>query len=281
MFDTKEILTELGFDGSERVTNVTGGTDATLWRVQYKNKTFALRLFPAGRRIDTEVSLMQVAAASGLPVPAVHATLLYRDCPVMLVDWCPGAPLTHALMKQPWRVGPLGAAFGRAQAAIHRIQQPPSTEWVEWAGPGEAALKARLRSMPLQSALIHLDYHPLNVMTDGETITGVLDWTNARIGDPRADFARTYTILRVEVITPGIQPPHLTVMRWALERAWRRGYESAAGKLTDMAPFYAWAGAAMIHDWEPRVGKPGFWIQQRHLDRVRRWRDAWKRRAGL
>jgi aminoglycoside phosphotransferase (APT) family kinase protein len=199
----------------------------------------------------------------------------------MLLDWCPGVTLTAALRKQPWRVRSLGEAFGRAQAAIHRIEQPPSTGWVEWAGPNETELKARLRALPLQSRLIHLDYHPLNVMTDGKEITGVLDWTNARDGDPRADFARTFSILRVEVINPGIQPPHITAMRWALERAWRRGYESLAGRLPDMALFYAWAGAAMLQDWEPRVGKPGFWIEQRHLDRVRRWRDGWKRRAGL
>ena len=52
-------------------------------------------------------------------------------------------------------------------------------------------------------------------------------------------------------------------------------------KLDDMALFYTWAGAVMLRDLSPRIGKPGFWLQDRHLDPVRAWRDTWKRRAGL
>jgi hypothetical protein len=48
-----------------------------------------------------------------------------------------------------------------------------------------------------------------------------------------------------------------------------------------MALFYAWAGAAMIRDLSPRIGKPGFWLLDVHLDSVRRWRDRWKGKAGI
>ena len=44
--------------------------------------------------------------------------------------------------------------------------------------------------------LLHLDYHPLNVLGEAGAISGVLDWTNADGGDPRADVARTGAILR-------------------------------------------------------------------------------------
>ena len=112
-------------------------------------------------------------------------------------------------------------------------------------------------------------------------ISGVLDWANARAGDPRADFARTYSILRVEPYAPDGDSLRLAVARWLLERAWRTGYQQAGGQLDDMALFYAWAGAVMIRDLSPRIDKPDFWLQAHHLDSVRVWRDTWMRRAGI
>ena len=105
----------------------------------------------------------------------------------------PGAPAyrwPRSWPPRPWRAWPLGVLFGRCQAAIHGRPSPEALRaaeraWIDWAGPGEKALAARLRgTAPREHSLVHLDYHPLNVMTDGERITGVLDWTNARAGDP-------------------------------------------------------------------------------------------------
>jgi len=129
--------------------------------------------------------------------------------------------------------------------------------------------------------LLHLDYHPLNVMVNDGQVSGVLDWANARAGDPRADFARTYSILRIERYSPAGDSLWLSIGRRLLECAWRTGYMQAGGQLDDMALFYAWAGAAMIRDLSPKIGKSGFWMQDHHLDAVRQWRDHWKREAGI
>src|SRR5207253_1308982 len=116
----------------------------------------------------------------------------------------------------------------------------------------------------------------LNVMTDGRQITAVLDWANARVGDPRADAARSYSILAIEPSWP--RQPHITIFRQVLARAWRCGYEQAAGPLGDMALFYAWAGAVMLRDLAPRAARSNWGTR---LDRVRRWAIGWKRRAGI
>jgi len=52
--------------------------------------------------------------------------------------------------------------------------------------------------------------------------------------------------------------------------------ESVRQLVTD---WIAWAGAVMLRDLAPKVGRPGVWLQSRHLDAVRRWTEAWKRRA--
>lgn len=49
----------------------------------------------------------------------------------------------------------------------------------------------------------------------------------------------------------------------------------------EQALFYAWAGTVMARDLAPKIGRPGVWLQPHHLERIRRWADRCKRRAGL
>jgi aminoglycoside phosphotransferase (APT) family kinase protein len=279
--DPYAILAALGITGAAEATPVSGGSDTAIWRVARGKQLYALRVFRAGQ--DTtykrEIAAMRAAQAGGLPIPTIHASGNWRDRPALLLSWCAGAPLLQVLQRQPGRLWSLGVQFGRMQAAIHAITPAPAPElppgdWISWAGADEAALQTRLRATTKAAQLLHLDYHPLNLMTDGRQMTAVLDWANARVGDPRADAARSYSILAIDPNWP--RQPHIMLFRQILARAWRRGYQQAAGPLGDMALFYAWAGAVMLRDLAPRAARSGL-----RLDRVRRWTDLWKRRAGL
>jgi aminoglycoside phosphotransferase (APT) family kinase protein len=44
-------------------------------------------------------------------------------------------------------------------------------------------------------ALVHMDYHPQNVLVKGVRVTGVIDWVNADLGDRHLDAATTAVIL--------------------------------------------------------------------------------------
>ena len=44
-------------------------------------------------------------------------------------------------------------------------------------------------------SLVHMDYHPLNVMVQGARVTGVIDWVNTDVGDRHLDAAMTAVIL--------------------------------------------------------------------------------------
>ena len=44
-------------------------------------------------------------------------------------------------------------------------------------------------------SIVHMDYHPLNVMVDGTRLTGVIDWVNTDVGDRHLDAAMTAVIL--------------------------------------------------------------------------------------
>lgn len=66
--------------------------------------------------------------------------------------------------------------------------------------PGLRDAHARLSSRAVQfrrapSSVVHLDYHPQNVLVKGLRVTGVIDWVNTDIGDRHLDAAMTAAIL--------------------------------------------------------------------------------------
>jgi aminoglycoside phosphotransferase (APT) family kinase protein len=52
---------------------------------------------------------------------------------------------------------------------------------------------SRFHSSP--QSIVHMDYHPLNVMVHGVRVTGVIDWVNTDVGDRHLDAAMTAVIL--------------------------------------------------------------------------------------
>jgi aminoglycoside phosphotransferase (APT) family kinase protein len=172
------------------------------------------------------------------------------------------------------------------QAAIHSIPAPSALRhpvpWVEWADPDEALRRRLLDRASVSDVLLHLDFHPMNVLVQHQRVTAVLDWANARAGDPRADLARTASILRFAPLAGALPPPVSYAARRALEAGWRRGYREVAGLVSGMAPFYAWAGAVMVRDLSPRLERPDLpWLTPAFLDRVQTWTKVWRARARL
>ena len=253
--DPLAVLETLGVRDAAAVTPVRGGFDTAIWRVERPAGAAALRVFrPEQAAVcGLESAALTAAAAAGIAVPRVLRSGVWRDRPAVLITWCPGRPLADELAARPWRAVALGVAFGRTQAAIHAL---PVREHVEGV-----------------------------VVQVGERLTAVIDWVDARAADPRADLARTESILRV---MPWRHPLLLALPVSALRRlfaaGWRHGYRRTAGgfpALAERAPYYAWAGAALERDVGRRLGQPGVPFTAADLARIRRWTAGWRRRAGL
>ena len=56
-----------------------------------------------------------------------------------------------------------------------------------------AGLLERLAALPDGDRLCHGDFHPFNIMIDGDR-AGIIDWLDATSGPPEADVARTYLL---------------------------------------------------------------------------------------
>ena len=286
--DPHDILKTLGVQTVHAIVPVMGGADTALWRVEHDDRSSALRVFRSSQwsAFDRECAALDIAAGHSIPVPDIRASGSWQERPALLLSWCDGQPLAISLRQQPWRLVGLARAFGRMQAAIHRIRDIalPHTEpadWITWYQAVDADLEAQLRQRASPARyLLHLDYHPLNVLTSGGAVSCVLDWANTRAGDPRADVARTYAILVAEPHQAGPEPLWYRVVRRMLAHSWLAGYQAVAGELRDMPLFYAWAGAVMCADLAPRVHNPSSWWQPQHLQIVERWTRQWRTRAA-
>ena len=95
--DPIAVLATLGLDAPSRIATVTGGADATIWRVGYGDEDYALRLLRADQAAMArrEAMVMTAAAAAGIPVPRVLAEGIWENRPALLLSWMPGQLLRH------------------------------------------------------------------------------------------------------------------------------------------------------------------------------------------
>lgn len=132
-----------------------------------------LRRFKRGGDAGREAAVMEHARAFGFAVPRVLDVLTEG----LVLERIDGRTLVADLQRRPWRA-PRGAAMlAGLHAQLHRIAF--EGQW-----------------------LLHLDLHPENVLLsrDGPV---VIDWANARAGDPPLDVALTWVICATSGGRPG------------------------------------------------------------------------------
>jgi aminoglycoside phosphotransferase (APT) family kinase protein len=123
-----------------------------------------LRRFKRGGRPAREAEIMEHARAHGFPVPRVLEVL---DDGLVL-ERVDGPTMLAALQRRPWSAARLARTLARLHASLHEI-------------PFEG------------ERLLHLDLHPDNVLLARRGPV-VIDWTNARAGEPALDVALTWVI---------------------------------------------------------------------------------------
>ena len=89
-------------------------------------------------------------------------------------------------------------------------------------------------SMDGPTVVCHGDFHPLNVMVDGERAS-VIDWTDAGLGPREADVARTLLLFHIAAIAAGcaVERAVLKVAGPRLARRYRRTYEAGSRSIPD------------------------------------------------
>jgi Ser/Thr protein kinase RdoA (MazF antagonist) len=273
------LLAQLGVHDARSFAPVAGGMDTEIWRIEGgAGLISALRIFREHQSLEAAFERIAItAAADAIAVPELRAAGTWNGRPVSLISWAPGVPLGAALLESLGRAWEFGELLGQTQARLHQLAAPAGLDdfgerWSRLAGiePPEGMRGAQL---------LHGDYHPMNVLIEDGTISGVIDWTNAGSGDPRLDAARTVVIMSAATLPDSeIGYDELEEMRSQLIEGWQTGYEAVAGPLEGFQPFLIWAATVTMHDLAQKPpGIPGIQVM---IERIRALRAVWSGEAA-
>jgi aminoglycoside phosphotransferase (APT) family kinase protein len=77
------------------------------------------------------------------------------------------------------------------------------------------------------ASICHGDFHPLNIMADGDTVTGVIDWANVVIAAPEMDVASAVAnIATLPIKAPAAMQRPLRLLIAALLRRYVAAYRA-------------------------------------------------------
>jgi aminoglycoside phosphotransferase (APT) family kinase protein len=197
-----------GFRNQTDIVTLAGGDRVVVQRYRRRQD--------AGYRLRVMRALWTPAAEAGIAIPRVREFDLAADPAWVIFDALPGVPVPEA--GDAGLDGPQFPEVARSMGELLVIFRRLPTAGFElddlWADPGRlAATAARwaretsqlaatersaladlLDRLPTLFArrpvvLAHGDFAPVNVLTDGTTLTGLLDFESVRLADPLFDVA--------------------------------------------------------------------------------------------
>ncbi len=199
---------------TQELRKVAEGREAEMFAWEDGSILRLLREPGADQRNQAQAAAIEAARSRGVRVPAVLGATTVMGRPGLIMERIEGADLLTLIGRRPWAVFRVGRICGEVHAQLHEVQAPraiaPLKETlrrrIQTIGPLPPHLKEfsleALEGLPDGEALCHGDFHPGNILLAGDEPV-VIDWTNARRGDPMADVARTRMMLRLGEAPPG------------------------------------------------------------------------------
>jgi aminoglycoside phosphotransferase (APT) family kinase protein len=125
----------------------------------------------------TEARTMSFLREQGYPVPAVEE--VSEDGFDMVMERIEGVTMVEAIGKAPWTIRRQAATLADLHRRLHEIEAP------DFLPPAPVGTGTKV---------LHLDLHPLNVMIGPKGVF-VIDWPNARRGDPDVDVGLAWILM--------------------------------------------------------------------------------------
>ena len=212
---------------------------------------------PAGDGVREEWERLVFAQTIDVPSPeplALDAQGAWFGCPSIVMSRVPGRPSLSPPPPDAWidsvarALAALDAVdVGRARGALatraRPWKRPPSDGW----GPlYQRAIEAVEHALPKRSrarVLCHEDFHPGNMLFERARLSGVVDWSSARVGPRSYDLA--YCRTEVAMLFGGDEPDRLA-----------RAYASATGRAPSDLPLWDLVCALSARRWSHHWLKP-------------------------
>ena len=180
--------------------------------------TQVLKLFFANiaySDIECEYNNLMKVNNLGVHSVACHRMIKIGDRSGIILELIKGDSLVKKSMRSLKSAFTMPREFAQLQASIHKksndsldcfieqtknmLHEPPMDFLSQ---EQQKKAKALLDKLPRGSAILHLDYHPENVIAQDEQYV-VIDWMTAAKGHPAADVAATRFIFLEAELWPG------------------------------------------------------------------------------
>lgn len=155
--------------------------------------------------VFAEAAAAAWAARQGVPTPRIEKVCRSGERWQLWMECVAGESLAGRVRRQPEQAGQW---MGRAAALQERLHRAPGGPllaqkeklWgkIQRAGLPEgrqAALGQLLAGLPRGERLCHGDFHPENLLVDGQEALWVIDWADGCSGLPAADACRSALLL--------------------------------------------------------------------------------------
>jgi hypothetical protein len=198
------------------------------------------------------LAVVDALRAIGYPAPATEAAIRVGSAVVIIQELLPGKKIDH-LDERGLRQA---LALNRLQAdsLAGRDDIPLAKLYLDRDGPGfclheplrqhnrrTAALERRITDVAhdcpdylVGNDAVHLDFHPGNMLTDGDVITGVVDWGGAR-GDRHFDLVTLRFGIHADRPDPDVVRELDAVLDAVPEEVLRPAWASMSLRMTDWA----------------------------------------------
>ncbi len=233
--------------------------DGSRWKVSLRRFVKEHR-FSTPEHVSQEYEVLRLVEAAEVPAPRpvfLDAQGEYFGVPAMVLTYLPGRPLFATRNIGAWTEG-LAAALRTVHAVtperfdlsglnVHlregmreEVERRRDTmEHDPLASEIQSVLEGELERIDFAtSTLVHDDYWPGNTVWHRGRLAGIVDWTSAEVGDPRADVAQCRIDL---VFSHGVD----------IAEAFREDYECLAGRpLHDLWYFDLFRGVRALLQYE-------------------------------
>jgi aminoglycoside phosphotransferase (APT) family kinase protein len=259
------MLERLGVDPSAEVEPAAGGASGSAWFVRAGAERYVLRVDGSTLRTGARLAAMEAAREAGLPAPAPVRRSDEPGRIGLLLTYLEGVPVLDLVLRSVDDAIAWARRMGELQRRLHAVVAPPAVISVADETGRPFHLGAMRGQLPAGESLLHLDWHPGNLLADEDRgeITGIVDWDNARRGHASLDLARTETMFTVEPFIEQLDEPSRRIIG-AVRQAWADGYGPEASAIP--AASRRWAGRVMVDDLAHRYAD-----RPERLDRARHW----------
>ncbi|MCI6011237.1 MAG: phosphotransferase [Firmicutes bacterium] len=225
------------------------------WEDYDREEEVLLKLFRPGvdqKMIDQEEINTKETYAKGVSAVACYGQVRVVSLngtvrSGILLKKIPGQTLIARVLKHPETLFAAPKIMAEQQMALHRTHTKVIRSYKEMVRDclnkpvmdfltesERTEILRRLDALPDGDSILHLDYHPDNIMSDGEHIS-VIDYMTAASGAPAADVAATLYLLNEGEMIPGLNPAVAAVMeflRKTICKKYLKRYKAASG-MTD------------------------------------------------